>query len=395
MRKLLATLGAAMTLVATASRPGEAHKPILSPFMFHEDVQPVLQARCAACHSPGGVAPMSLLTYEETVPWGESIRLELIAGHMPPWSVENAADFRDAAGLTARELNVLLTWAAGGTPRGQPPVTTSAGTPPLPGWRLGPPDLVLEPAHDFTLAADSSSETARFTLPAGTTQTRRIRAVDLRPGNPSIVRRATLEIDAAAPEAASGLPEQRLLALWQPGSPATEVHEATGFQLPAGATLTLGVEYRRNWRHERAPLTDRPRVGLYFADDGAAVMRAFTLAPDGHERAGAGGELLFIDTVPRDLGAIAIYPDPSLAGVQVTVVAVPGDGARLVLFDSRLRAGWARRYVYREPVPLRAGTRLEVTARSEPAALLPPGLTRPAPSPLRDVRLTLDVVERR
>ncbi len=99
----------------------EAHKPITSPFTFSDDVLPIVKARCASCHSPAGVAPMSLLTHADAVPWGESIRVELMAGHMPPWGVESPAGrFRNPQQFSAREMNILLTWASGGTPPGKP-----------------------------------------------------------------------------------------------------------------------------------------------------------------------------------------------------------------------------------------------------------------------------------
>ena len=126
-----------------AGSRGEAHKPITSPYTYNEDVFPIVRDRCGRCHVADGVAPMSLLTYKDAVPWGESIRTELVAGHMPPWTVESgSATFKNAQHLTARELNVLLTWATGGTPLGQPehaPAAPAAGN----GWRLGTPDLVL------------------------------------------------------------------------------------------------------------------------------------------------------------------------------------------------------------------------------------------------------------
>src|SRR4051794_39701620 len=87
---------------------GEAHKPVTSPFTFNQHVFPILRDRCGACHVSGGVAPMSLMTHAEAVPWAESIRSELIAGHMPPWPVDMPRDrFLNADTLTARELNVI------------------------------------------------------------------------------------------------------------------------------------------------------------------------------------------------------------------------------------------------------------------------------------------------
>src|SRR3954470_2375514 len=99
-------MAVALSIVVMA--PGtDAHKPITSPFTYSRDVRPILRDRCGRCHAPGGVGPMSLLTYQDAVPWGESMRVELAAGHMPPWSVDGGATrVRNAASLTARELNV-------------------------------------------------------------------------------------------------------------------------------------------------------------------------------------------------------------------------------------------------------------------------------------------------
>ena len=46
---------------------------------FYEHVAPIFQANCVSCHRPAGqnigslVAPMSLMTYEETRPWARAI----------------------------------------------------------------------------------------------------------------------------------------------------------------------------------------------------------------------------------------------------------------------------------------------------------------------------------
>ena len=127
-------------LGAASGWRAEAHKPITSPYTFTEDVLPILRDRCASCHFAGGPAPMALTTAEETVPWGESIRLELVAGRMPPWSAtSNGARLRHAEGLSARELNVLLTWETGGAPNNAQPPPAAA---PAPARRLGTPHAI-------------------------------------------------------------------------------------------------------------------------------------------------------------------------------------------------------------------------------------------------------------
>src|SRR5436309_6977023 len=148
--------------VALAVQRGEAHKAVTSKYTYNDDVFPILRERCSQCHVTGGVAPMSLMTYEEAFPWAESIRAELVAAHMPPWNAEDGfGELKRAHALPPKELDVLLTWATGGNPRGaidqkMPQVTLEND------WTLGVPDLAVKMAAEFTLAADKMDDTQEF-----------------------------------------------------------------------------------------------------------------------------------------------------------------------------------------------------------------------------------------
>src|SRR6202522_2955119 len=52
---------------------------------FYKDVLPILQKRCQECHRPGELAPMSLLSYQESRPWAKSIKSAVVSKKMPPW----------------------------------------------------------------------------------------------------------------------------------------------------------------------------------------------------------------------------------------------------------------------------------------------------------------------
>ena len=52
---------------------------------FTKDVAPILYENCVTCHRAGEVAPMSLITYQETRPWVRSIKNKVTTGEMPPW----------------------------------------------------------------------------------------------------------------------------------------------------------------------------------------------------------------------------------------------------------------------------------------------------------------------
>ena len=57
---------------------------------FTRDVAPIFAESCMTCHRPGEIAPMSLLSYEESRPWARSIKREVMSGAMPPWHADPA-----------------------------------------------------------------------------------------------------------------------------------------------------------------------------------------------------------------------------------------------------------------------------------------------------------------
>ncbi len=101
-----------------------AHEPTLSRFTFGEHARPIFLEHCGGCHRAGGVAPMSLLDYQEAVPWANAIKLALLESRMPPFLPgDEGGPFRDARSLTAKELDILVDWAGGATPEGESPAT--------------------------------------------------------------------------------------------------------------------------------------------------------------------------------------------------------------------------------------------------------------------------------
>jgi len=136
-------------------------------------------------------------------------------------------------------------------------------------------------------------------------------------------------------------------------------------------------------------MTDRSRIGLYFADQGAAevqVLRVFT--PDASRT--------FSTTVNEDVRAIALYADPDLSGANTTVVAVRPDGSREELISFQPQADWARRFWFREPILLPRGTRIQVTADLGEDRLLPPAAaSTPQPGARSSLSLALNVLAAR
>jgi hypothetical protein len=396
MERRTSLAAAALALVfLVGGTTGEAHKPVTSAYTFNEHVFPIVRERCGACHVSGGVAPMSLMTHAEAVPWAESIRSELIAGHMPPWPVDMPRErFRRADALTARELNVILTWATGGTPIGDGASPPAVALPD--GWPLGPPDLEL-PLDEVVIPAATQDRVASFVVATGTTERRWVRAVDLRPGTPAVVRNASILVQPADDSASPAGPVvEPSLAVWVPGEPPVPVDGGAGFELPAGASLAVRVHYRKTWEYERKEMRDRSRVGLYFAPAAAAPVEAVMLTTS-FPATGAGAATTGTSYVlTRDVRAVAVYPDASLTHAYVRLDAVRPDGSQEELLAIRAQPDWARRYWFRDPVALPRGTRIDMHATfDDESTVLPPGAPPPAPLPSDPppIRMTIDVIK--
>jgi len=375
-----------------SAQRADAHKPITSKYTYNDDVFPILRERCARCHVQGGVAPMSLMTYEEAFPWAESIRAELVASHMPPAAeVEGFGDIKrnHAVSLTPKEVDVLLTWASGGNPRGAidqklPPVTLQND------WALGKPDLALPLPAEQTLAADSMEDTREIIVASGTSEARWVRAVDLLPGNPAIVRSAVISLKDAP---------DRVLARWIPGQdPVTldSIERGAAFRLPAAAQLVARVRYKKTWSYEGKAMTDRSTIGMYFAKTSDAREITTLALPAPTLPAEKGKTFSFERTLDQDVQALAIDPAQLPDDVSLQMVAVMPDGKRTPLLRFVTRADWTRRFWLNAPLPLPRGTRIEVSGVVEDADLTSAAFGGPSGSPKSSapgvLKLALDVV---
>src|SRR5580700_11184762 len=85
---------------------------------FAKDVMPILQAKCQDCHRPGTVAPMSLLTCQDTRPWAKSIRERVITRQMPPWHIDRTQGiqhFLNDRSLSDPEVDTIVRWVDQGS----------------------------------------------------------------------------------------------------------------------------------------------------------------------------------------------------------------------------------------------------------------------------------------
>ena len=335
----------AIGVVALSVRDTQAHKAITSKYDYNKDIFPLLRDRCASCHTAGGPAPMSLTTYNDAVMWAESIREELSARRMPPWPVDSMSPaIKGGHPITARDIDMIVTWASGGTPHGDlqkvlPEIVYKAQ------WKLGPPDLTIAMDAAHTVAPGTVDETCDFSIPTGLTEAKWVRAVDLMPGTATLVRDAMISIDNGP-----------TLAEWEPGGNTIAAPSGAAFRLPAGSTIHLQIHYKKHYLDEQIAVSDRSTIGLYFTDAPPSGRELQSLALDGLRGRFSGAARI-----------IALRPMLDQPYESVQVAAVTPTGTRVPLLKLHgARPQWFRRYWLQEPVEVPGGTIIEATVTPLP-----------------------------
>jgi hypothetical protein len=187
----LALFSLVLPLSAVAQSP--ASHDTLGDVTFSEDIAPILYENCVKCHRTGGVAPMSLTTYQEVRPWAPVIKyktgLRDKMGVMPPYYLEREVGIqhvKDDERLSEEALQLIAFWADNGAPEGDP-----ENLPAMPEfsdsleWRLGEPDLVVPLADIHVPGGAADSWVSGMPVSTGLTKDRYVSAVEMREVNDS------------------------------------------------------------------------------------------------------------------------------------------------------------------------------------------------------------------
>ena len=158
---------------------------------FSKDIAPILQRSCQNCHQPNSVAPMSLITYQETRPWAKSIKQRVSIrdkrGTMPPWYIEKNVGiqhYKNDYSLSDLDIARIAKWADNGAPEGNP-----ADMPPAKKlddgntWAIGKPDLIVATKEIFVKGDAPDWWGEIESVPTGLTTNRYVKALQIREVN--------------------------------------------------------------------------------------------------------------------------------------------------------------------------------------------------------------------
>ena len=354
---------------------------------FSKEVAPVLYKNCVSCHRPGEIAPMSLLTYDQARPWAKSIREKVLSGQMPPWhSSQPHGTFANDRRLTDTDKNTLIAWVDAGAPQGDP-----KDLPPAPqfteGWQIGKPDLVLSMQKPYDVPASGTIAYQFFTIPTNFTEDKWVQAIELRPGNRSVVHHilafvrepgkpaeapAYLTVvpkmpqlpsrEGNAPRPGQGGNPGTLIATEAPGTNALVFEPGSALRIPAGADILFQMHYTANGK----TTTDTSSIGLIFAKGTpqreirtGSFYNPLLKVPAGAADQAVDSAIEFTEATH----ITALFPHTHLRGKSWEYRLIYPDGtSRVVLSVPKYDFNWQTYYVFTTPLVAPKGSRLEATA---------------------------------
>jgi Copper type II ascorbate-dependent monooxygenase, C-terminal domain len=350
---------------------------------FYRDVVPILQQHCQSCHRVGEIAPMPLVTYDDTQPLARLIADDARARKMPPWFADpRVGRFSNNPSLSPKEISTLAAWAGANAPAGNP----SDAPPPrhwVEGWNIPRPDLVIRMPKPVPIPALCDIEYTYEIVPTGFKEGKWVQMSEIRPSSRANVHHAVVYIrppdspwlrhaPIGVPFTASDMKTDAdrrdtkttkadILLVYAPGSSPDRWPDGMAKYIPAGSDLVFQMHYISRDR----PTVDQTSVGIVFAKRPPA-KRVLTLQltnstfviPPGvaNQRVEVHGSM------PNDALLLSFFPHMHLRGKRFEYNILRADGTIEPLLRVNYDFFWQLSYRLAQPMPLKAGTVLQAVA---------------------------------
>ncbi len=423
-RWMVLSLSAVATLVCAASvaacSGGDASVPDVPGVMrpsgpgtasvtgptFHKDVAPILQEHCQKCHTPGGLAPFSLMTFADARVRSPAMVSETSARRMPPWGAQDTAEckprlpWKHDERLTDAQIQTLRDWDAAGTPEGSPKDAPAPRAP----QKLDLDGVTdrLVPKAPFT-ASGAHDQFRCFVLDHPYADGVYVTGVQVVPGNEKVVHHAVVVTDpggrAAAlagrdgsfdcsgsammndgggPTLGQDIGQSTTLAVWTPGTTPVDLPSNIAIPLVPRSKLIMQIHYSPGGATAEPDLTTvqlrtstkKPEYLLFTSAVGNAPLQLASgdgLLPSPDDPPGASRfvipknarshvEKMQFTMPPRQAGSeqqtIWIYgvmAHQHLAGIDVKIEHERA-GEKQCLLQDKWDFHWQRMYTYAAPV---------------------------------------------
>ncbi len=360
---------------------------------YTKDVAPLLYGKCATCHHPGEMAPMSLMNFKEVRPWAKSIREKVVSREMPPWYADpNHGQWANDASLTPAQIETIRAWVDGGAKEGDP---KDLPAPPKfvdTGWKFGQPDVVLSMTEEASIPADGTVPYKYFTVPTNFTEDKYVQFAEIKRGDTSVVHHVIVNVrepepgtpkageitsgqQRVNPEAAQQQPPRRanpdgMLVGWAPGMSPLTLKPGNAKLIKKGAVFVFQMHYTTNGTAAK----DRTSVALWFAR-GPVEKRVITrgISTDARALIIPAGDPNFEShssfTIPEDIHILSFMPHMHVRGKDFEYKLVLPDGtSKILLRVPKYDFNWQISYFVKEPIAVPKGSRIECVAHHDNSA---------------------------
>ena len=303
---------------------------------YSEDIAPITYGKCLQCHYDGGIAPLALETYASVVSNAGMIQHVTSNGEMPPWPADTLfQNYAYENTLSINEITTIIDWITNGAPLGDtsllPPMPIFGNLP-----QQGIPDLELQMPTYASTATSSSDDYVCFSIPTGLVQNRRIKAIEVIPGNLQTVHHVLVSIDpfpnsSIVTTANCMGPQGDMLYSYVPGALPLNYPETTnnsfGVELPANSSVSFAMHYPEGSLGQ----LDSTKVRFYFYPQSSVIREIsydflineglsgtpFYLHPNQiTEIAGSFGP------TTQDYSFMSVFPHMHLLGKDMVIYAV-------------------------------------------------------------------------
>ncbi len=345
---------------------------------FTKDVVPILQQKCQNCHRSHQVGPFALETFEQVRKRATDIALVATERQMPPWKPAPGVGprLKHDQSLSPQEISVLETWAESGAPQGDP----KDMPPPLrfsTDWKLGPPDLVLQPGEEFSIPATAPDTYRCFVLPTNLVSDLYVSAIDFRPGNARVVHHINAFLDTSGAARARdeaepgpgytsfsgpGVAMYEDLGFWAAGHEPHHLPDGIGQRLPRQSDVILQVHYHPTGKAE----VDRTRIGIYFSRVPVKQALHWSTASNSDFLLPAGKSNIEVKAswnIPADVEVLAVSPHMHLLGRDMRMsVTLPNGRSQDLIHIPDWDPSWQSTYFFLKRILLPRGSIVKVVA---------------------------------
>jgi hypothetical protein len=359
--------GCALDLLSAKTHPSVTKNKEIT---YHQHIARLMQRHCVECHREGGVGPFRLDTFDDTVAHAPMIRQVIERGVMPPWFAAPTpghvrSPWINDRSLADSEKRMIIDWIESKMPAGDPSHA------PLPrlfadGWLIGKPDAVFEFPKPIPVKANGTMPYQNIVVDTGLEQDRWVQAIEVRPGDPSVVHHVLVFVQGSDQEDSSqGNDADERSGYWGiyvPGNSTLVYPDGYAKRIPKGAKLRFQMHYTPNGTATQ----DTTRIGLIYSKEApryevrvAGVVNPRFQIPPGAENHPVVGS---IKNIPSDVQILGFLPHMHLRGKAARYELISKDQSTVLLDIPRYDFNWQLLYRYAEPLMVPAGSTVQFTA---------------------------------